>query len=101
MSADEFLVEEGAKTGLNYTELHNEYLKILLEGLEWRSKDTLELFAEWDNIFFPSTKDQGHSARAGLQVDSNRSFASRATDRAMERLRQGERLPERGEEDTN
>lgn len=99
MSPDGSFVEEGSESGMNYSEMADEFLKVLLEGLQMRKKSTLELFAEWDSIFFPRTKDQGLSARAGLpDADTNRSLASRATDRAMMRLNQDEQVPEQDEE---
>lgn len=101
MSPDLDFVEDGSESGMNYSEMCDEFLKVLLNGLEMRSKHTLEVFAEWDSIFFPRTKDHGLSARAGLAVDANRSLASRATDRAMARLNRDEQLPDQDEEITN
>ena len=98
MSPDKCLLEEGDYTGLNYSEICDEYLKILLAGIDKRSKHTLELFEEWDKLFFPKTADQGVAARAGFSTNSSSSAAARGANRAMERLDDDEQVPEETDE---
>lgn len=45
----------GPNTGINYLRDFEEYLEILVTGLQKRKKSVLNVFREWEKVIFPNS----------------------------------------------
>lgn len=75
ISADPELRLRGGLTGLDYLASFEEYLHVLLVGLEKRKKHILALFREWDNEFFEATQDTGYGTTKRATAEANENLA--------------------------
>lgn len=55
MSSDDCLQAVGNNTGINYSKDFDEYLELLVLGLQKKKRSTLEVFREWDRLIFPNS----------------------------------------------
>ncbi|KAJ7096049.1 hypothetical protein C8R44DRAFT_537405, partial [Mycena epipterygia] len=55
LSGDTALRDRGDKTNIDYDARFDEYLEILLVGLQDRSQSILKVFREWDHFLFPNS----------------------------------------------
>lgn len=72
LSADDFLQSVGNNTGINYARDFEEYLEILVRGLQKKKKSILNVFQEWDRVVFPNSDsslvDQDQETSSGLKT---------------------------------
>ncbi|KAF8142216.1 hypothetical protein K438DRAFT_1450785, partial [Mycena galopus ATCC 62051] len=60
LSADTCLRNRGDKTNIDYDELYDQYLEILITGLREKRRSIINVFKEWDQIIFPHS-ESGHA----------------------------------------
>ncbi|KAK6977814.1 hypothetical protein R3P38DRAFT_3471833 [Favolaschia claudopus] len=83
LSGDTNLRTPGDCTGIDYQERFEEYLEVLLTGLELKRKSILNVFREWDRVLFPNAeRGFGGSVRDGPSDGGNK--------RALDALRDEE-----------
>ena len=58
----------GINTGINYGKDFEEYLEILMKGLQKKKKSVLNIFREWDRVIFPNSDS---SLVSGVGQDQN------------------------------
>lgn len=65
----------GTNTGINYGKDFEEYLEILMKGLQKKKKSVLNVFREWDRVIFPNSDSslvggvgQDQHASSGLKT---------------------------------
>ena len=77
LSADDCLQGVGANTGINYGRDFEEYLEILMTGLQKKKKSILNVFRQWDHVIFPNSdsslvgnadKDTSRGLKAALMM---------------------------------
>lgn len=63
LSADDCLQSVGANTGINYGRDFEEYLEVLMTGLQKKKKSVLNIFRQWDQVIFPNSDSSlvGHA----------------------------------------
>ena len=72
LSSDDFLQSVGNNTGINYARDFEEYLEILVRGLQKKKKSILNVFREWDRVVFPNSDlslvDRDQETSSGLKM---------------------------------
>jgi len=72
LSSDDFLQSVGNNTGINYARDFEEYLEILVRGLQKKKRSILNVFREWDRVVFPNSDsslvDRDQETSSGLKT---------------------------------
>jgi hypothetical protein len=55
LSSDEHLQSRGNNTGIDYGKDFEEYLELLITGLQQKKKSILNVFRVWDRVIFPNS----------------------------------------------
>ncbi|EIW82544.1 hypothetical protein CONPUDRAFT_143513 [Coniophora puteana RWD-64-598 SS2] len=63
LSEDTNFVRNDGPTGIDWLEWQNQYLRVLIDGLEKEREPILRVFKTWDMVFYPGTADRGLGAR--------------------------------------
>ncbi len=65
----------GTNTGINYRNDFEEYLELLLKGIQRRKRSVLNVFKEWDRVLFPNSDSSaigepgsGHKISSGMKT---------------------------------